>query len=96
MDTDLKDKQPTYEELATRAKVLEEELQQRTQTETQLRELGEQYKLIFDKARDAIFVIQDDVINLPIAGHGPYWAIRMKNCQPPPSLNSFILKIESW
>ncbi|MGD8392255.1 MAG: hypothetical protein PVH74_12025, partial [Desulfobacterales bacterium] len=58
----MKDKQPTYEELATRAKVLEEELQQRTQTETQLRELGEQYKLIFDKARDAIFVIQDDVI----------------------------------
>ncbi len=62
MDTDLKDKHPTYEELAARIKALEDELQQRTQAETQFRELGEQYKLIFDKARDAIFVIQNDVI----------------------------------
>ncbi len=59
---DLKDKKASYEELAARIKALEAQLQQCAQTETQLRELGEQYKLIFDKARDAIFVIQNDVI----------------------------------
>jgi PAS domain S-box-containing protein len=62
MDTDLKDKNPTYEAIAARIATLEKELQQRAQTEMQLREQGEQYKLIFDKARDAIFVIQDEVI----------------------------------
>ena len=53
---------PTTEALMDRIKTLEEELEQRIQTEKALRELGQQYNLIFDKARDAIFVIQDNVI----------------------------------
>jgi two-component system cell cycle sensor histidine kinase/response regulator CckA len=52
----------TYEDLIARIKSLEKELQQRIQTETDLLELEQKYKLIFEKARDAIFIIQNDVI----------------------------------
>jgi PAS domain S-box-containing protein len=62
MDVDLMVTKPTYEELTARIKTLEKELQQRVQTETDLREQEQKYKLIFEKARDAIFIIQKDVI----------------------------------
>jgi PAS domain S-box-containing protein len=62
MDVVLMAKDQTYEELTERIKALEKELQQRVQTETDLREQEQKYKLIFEKARDAIFIIQNDVI----------------------------------
>ena len=62
MDVVLMTKNPTYEELTARIKALEKELQQQVQTETDLREQEQKYKLIFEKARDAIFIIQNDVI----------------------------------
>jgi len=62
MDAVLMVKNQTYEELTARIKTLENELQQQVQTETGLREQEQKYKLIFEKARDAIFVIQNDVI----------------------------------
>ena len=49
---------PTYEELEARIQKLENELLQRVQAEKDLYELGEKYKLIFEKALDAIFIIQ--------------------------------------
>ena len=55
-------KEQTYEELTARIKKLEKELQQRTKSEAELREQEKKYKLIFQKARDAIFIIQNDVI----------------------------------
>ena len=55
-------KKPAYEALTARIEALEKELQQRIQCESELRDLGEQYNLIFDKARDAIFIIQNEVI----------------------------------
>ena len=54
--------QPTYESLMARIAALEEELQKRIQCESDLRDLGQQYKLILDKSRDAIFIIQNNVI----------------------------------
>ena len=62
MDMILMAKKPTYEALMARIEALEKELQQRIQCESELRDLGLQYTLIFDKARDAIFIIQNDVI----------------------------------
>ena len=62
MNTVLMVKQPTYEALTARIEALEKELQQRIQCESDLRDLERQYKLIFDKARDAIFIIQNEVI----------------------------------
>jgi two-component system cell cycle sensor histidine kinase/response regulator CckA len=62
MDVALMTKKPTYEELTAKIKALEKELQQQVQTQTDLREQEQKYKLIFEKARDAIFIIQDDVI----------------------------------
>jgi two-component system cell cycle sensor histidine kinase/response regulator CckA len=62
MSTSLMVKNPTYEELTARIKTLEEELQQHDQIESELREQEQKYKLIFEKARDAIFIIQNDVI----------------------------------
>jgi two-component system cell cycle sensor histidine kinase/response regulator CckA len=50
---------PTYEELEAKIQKLQNELQQRIQAEKDLRELGEKYKLIFEKALDAIFIIQE-------------------------------------
>ena len=55
-------KDQTYAELNERIKTLEKELQQRAQTETDLLEQEQKYRLIFEKARDAIFIIQNDVI----------------------------------
>ncbi|MEJ2730624.1 MAG: PAS domain S-box protein [Deltaproteobacteria bacterium] len=55
-------KDPKYEALTARIKALEKELQQRDETEAELRELEQKYRLIFEKARDAIFIIQNDVI----------------------------------
>jgi PAS domain S-box-containing protein len=55
-------KDPTYEALTARIKTLEKELQQRDQTEAELQEQAQKYRLIFEKARDAIFIIQNDVI----------------------------------
>ena len=62
MDVDLMVKKPTYEELTAKIKTLEKELQQQVQIETDLRDQEQKYKLIFEKARDAIFIIQNDVI----------------------------------
>jgi PAS domain S-box-containing protein len=62
MEKSLKVKQKKYEALKARIQTLEEELQQRAKDETQLQKLGQQYKLIIDKARDAIFIIQNEVI----------------------------------
>jgi PAS domain S-box-containing protein len=62
MSTSLMVKNPTYEELTARIKTFEEELQQHDQIESELREQEQKYKLIFEKARDAIFIIQNDVI----------------------------------
>lgn len=62
MDVDLMVKKPTYEELTARIKTLENELHQQVQIETDLRDQEQKYKLIFEKARDAIFIIQNDVI----------------------------------
>jgi PAS domain S-box-containing protein len=62
MDVALMAKKPIYEELTARIKTLEKELQQRVETEADLREQEKKYKLIFQKARDAIFIIQNDVI----------------------------------
>jgi PAS domain S-box-containing protein len=62
MNTGLMAKQPTYEALTARIETLEKELQQRIQCEKGLRDLAQQYKLILDKARDAIFIIQNDLI----------------------------------
>ena len=62
MDVALMAKKPIYEELTARIKTLEKELQQRVETEAGLLEQEKKYKLIFQKARDAIFIIQNDVI----------------------------------
>ncbi|MGD8472389.1 MAG: PAS domain S-box protein [Desulfobacteraceae bacterium] len=62
MEVALKVKDPTDEVLTARIKALEKELQQRDQTEAELRAQEQKYKLIFEKARDAIFIIQNDVI----------------------------------
>ena len=53
-------KKPTYEELEAKIQKLDDDLQQRLQAEKDLNELAEKYKLIFEKAIDAIFIIQDD------------------------------------
>jgi two-component system cell cycle sensor histidine kinase/response regulator CckA len=62
MEVALMVKDPKYEALTARIKALEKELQQRDETEAELRELEQKYRLIFEKARDAIFIIQNDVI----------------------------------
>ncbi len=50
---------PTYEELKAKIQELENRLQQRIQDGKDLNELGQKYKLIFEKAIDAIFIIQE-------------------------------------
>jgi len=52
----------TYEDLITRIKSLQKELQQHIRSEMELRQQEQKYKLILEKARDAIFIIQNDVI----------------------------------
>lgn len=53
---------PTYKQLEARIKKLEADIEQRIQTEKDLQALGEKHKLIFEKASEAIFIIQDGVI----------------------------------
>ena len=53
---------PTYKQLEARIKKLEADIEQRIQTEKDLQALGEKHKLIFEKASEAIFVIQDGFI----------------------------------
>ena len=53
---------PTYKQLEAKIKKLEADIEQRIQTEKDLQALGEKYKLIFEKASEAIFIIQDGVI----------------------------------
>jgi two-component system cell cycle sensor histidine kinase/response regulator CckA len=50
---------PTYEELEAKIQKLGNEIQQRVQAEKDLNKLAEKYKLIFEKAVDAIFIIQE-------------------------------------
>jgi PAS domain S-box-containing protein len=49
---------PTYEELTAKIKQLESEIKQRIQTEKDLQGLAKKYKLVFENASDAIFIIQ--------------------------------------
>ncbi len=51
-----------YERLEAKIKKLEADIEQRIQTEKDLQALGEKYKLVFEKASEAIFIIQDGVI----------------------------------
>jgi PAS domain S-box-containing protein len=53
---------PTYKQLEARIKKLEADIEQRIQTEKDLQALGEKHKLIFEKASEAIFIIQDGAI----------------------------------
>ena len=53
---------PTYKQLEAKIKKLEADIEQRIQTEKDLQALGEKHKLIFEKASEAIFIIQDGVI----------------------------------
>jgi two-component system cell cycle sensor histidine kinase/response regulator CckA len=53
-------KKPTYEELEAKIQRMENELQQRFLVEKDLHEQVEKYKLIFEKAVDAIFILQED------------------------------------
>lgn len=54
--------EPTYKQLEARIKKLEADIEQRIQTEKDLQALGEKHKLIFEKASEAIFIIQDGAI----------------------------------
>ncbi len=56
---------PTYEELEAKVQKLENELQQQIQAEKDLLEFGQKYKLIFEKAIDAIFIIQEGQVKFP-------------------------------
>ena len=51
-----------YERLEAKIKKLEAEIEQRIQSEKDLKALWEKYKLVFEKASEAIFIIQDGVI----------------------------------
>ncbi len=51
-----------YERLEAKIKKLEAEIEQRIQSEKDLQALWEKYKLVFEKASEAIFIIQDGVI----------------------------------
>jgi PAS domain S-box-containing protein len=53
---------PTTEQLEAKIKKLEADIEQRIQTEKDLQALGEKYKLVFEKANEAIFIIQEGVI----------------------------------
>ena len=55
-------KKPTVEELSAKIKALDKKLLDGTRTETDLKAQAAKFKLIFEKARDAIFIIQDDAI----------------------------------
>ena len=53
---------PTYEELEARIEALEADIEKRIQVQEDLLTLWEKYKLVFEKAGEAIFIIQDGVI----------------------------------
>ena len=53
---------PTYEELEARVKKLEADIEKRIQIQEDLQALVEKYKLVFEKAGEAIFIVQDGVI----------------------------------
>ena len=53
---------PTYEELEARVKELEADIEKRIQIQEDLLTIWEKYKLVFEKAGEAIFIIQDGVI----------------------------------
>jgi two-component system cell cycle sensor histidine kinase/response regulator CckA len=53
---------PTYEELEAKVKKLEADIEKRIQIQEDLLALWEKYKLVFEKAGEAIFIIQDGVI----------------------------------
>ena len=53
---------PTYEELEAKIQKLEAEIEKRIRIQKDLLTLGEKYKLVFEKAGEAIFIIQDGVI----------------------------------
>ncbi len=53
---------PTYEQLEAKIKKLEADIEQRIQTEKDLQALGEKYKLVIEKASEAISIIQEGVI----------------------------------
>jgi PAS domain S-box-containing protein len=53
---------PTYEELEAKIKKLETAIEERIQTEEDLQARLEKYKLVFEKAGEAIFIIQDGII----------------------------------
>jgi PAS domain S-box-containing protein len=54
---------PTYAELEAKIQKLEAEIEKRIQIQADLLALGEKYKLVFEKAGEAIFIIRDGVIN---------------------------------
>jgi PAS domain S-box-containing protein len=51
-----------YDRLKVKIKKLEADIEQRIQAEKDMQALGDKYKLVFEKAADAIFIIQDGVI----------------------------------
>ena len=53
---------PTYKELEAKIKKLEAAIEERIQTEEDLQAWLEKYKLVFEKAGEAIFIIQDGII----------------------------------
>ena len=53
---------PTYEELEARVKKLEADIEKRIQIQEDLQALVEKYKLVFEKAGEAIFIVQDGII----------------------------------
>lgn len=53
---------PKYKELEEKIKKLEADIEKRIQTEEDLHARLEKYKLVFEKAGEAIFIIQDGVI----------------------------------
>ena len=53
---------PKYKELEARIEKLEAEIEERIQTEEDLQAQLDKYKLAFEKAGEAIFIVQDDVI----------------------------------
>ncbi len=53
---------PKYKELEEKIKKLEADIEKRIQTEEDLQARLEKYKLVFEKAGEAIFIIQDGVI----------------------------------
>jgi two-component system, cell cycle sensor histidine kinase and response regulator CckA len=56
---------PTYQELEKRVQELEEEILKKKDAEEASRESEEKYRILFEKANIAIFVVQDGIIKSP-------------------------------